>query len=54
MIINLKWLQKHILDKLGLVFWLETDEYIDDWTENFPVKIGIVSKSKYNQKNLVK
>jgi len=47
--IDLIWLQHKILDKLGLMIWVQTyltakDATDDDWFPDIPMKIGILRK----------
>lgn len=47
--IDLMWLQRKILDKLGLMIWVQIhltvkDAEEDDWFPYIPMKIGILRK----------
>lgn len=53
--IDLRWLQRKILDKLGLMIWVQiyvtNKEAIDDgWFPDIPMKIGILRKDTYARK----
>jgi hypothetical protein len=57
-LVNLFWVQRNILDKLGLVFIAEFKEddskELLDWPKVFPLKLWITSKKKYTGKISVK